>query len=114
MLEVRLDQIKKLKASRLPEFYREIMEYVDREFPDVAEAKTDIIYQWVEGSYLEAKSHGMTTKRDHIKYINYKCIFGDSFVEDNEFAREILSSEETASAKLADLKDAFLDRLRRP
>lgn len=113
MLEIRQEQMDAIGKSRLPIFYEFLETYIRQEFPKKASELDSNLHSWIESTYGQAKKFGMQTKQEHIKYLNYKCIFGDDFVEDNEFASKILNSNQSARVKLAELKQAFLDDLER-
>ncbi len=113
MLVIREDQMEAIGKSRLPEFYAFLENYVSEEFPQKAQDLGLSLRGWVESTYAQAKSFDINTKQEHAKFVNYKCIFGDDFVEVNEFAKEILSSSKSTRAKLAELKQGFLDDLER-
>ncbi|VUD41574.1 hypothetical protein TDB9533_00517 [Thalassocella blandensis] len=113
MLVIRQEQMEAIGKSRLPEFYTLLESYIREEFPQKESELAMPLRQWIEETYAQALLFGIKTKQEHVKYVNYKCIFGDDFVEANEFAHNILTSSASASVKLAELKQAFLEELER-
>lgn len=112
-LVLRREQMAEFGKKQLPKYIDQAESYITREFPEFAQQKKGLLREWIRLCYEQAKSYGMMTTRDHIKYINYICIFGEDFVDEYAFAEEILNSNETAKSKLADLKAAFVDHLNR-
>lgn len=111
MLKIRESQIDILKSSLIQQYIERTRKYIKEEFNAFYQTHTDI-EGWIYNCYIEAKSFGMATEREHIKYLNYKCIFGERFMDEYDFANDILNSKASANVKLADLKYAFLENLR--
>lgn len=113
MLVIRQEQLEAIGKSRLPEFYAFLIKYMETHFPEKTVELGIDVNEWVESTYEQAKLFGLKTKQEHVKFLNYKCIFGDDFFNNNTFAYEILTSSKSASAKLSDLKQAFMEDLER-
>lgn len=112
-LSIRQRQMLEFAKKQMPKFIDEAESYLSDEFPDIYESKKPLQREWLESIYYQAKSYGMITKQDHIKYINYVCIFGEDWLKKYDFCEEILNSSESAKSKLANLKVAFVDHLNR-
>ena len=112
MLVLRKEQMEMLGKRKLPVFFDFICKYIVTQFPEFSSEKGDSLSVWVEEIYYEAKAFGFNTQREHVKYINYKCILGEDFIDKYEFAETILSSDYSPKLKLSKLKDEFLHVLR--
>lgn len=111
MLKIRDTQMEILKEPLLERYIDRTETYIKEEFDDFYKQEENI-RNWIYSCYQQAKSFGMNTEREHIKYLNYKCIFGSDFIQRYEFAEKILQSKKTENSKLSDLKYAFLEHLR--
>ena len=110
-LKIRQEQLNILSKSMLPPFFKKISEYVINEYPEFALHKKDKLMSWVEETYNQAIEYGLKTERDHYKFVNYKCIFGNDFMEAYDFAAPIMKTSAKPGLKLVRLKDAFMDYL---
>lgn len=110
-LKIRQDQLILLGKTKLPSFFKRAGEYVIKEFPEFANHKKDTLAKWIEDTYNQAVEYGLKTEREHFKFINYKCIFGNDFMEAYDFAEPIMQAEVSPGLKLTRLKDAFMEHL---
>ena len=110
-LKISQEQLEILGKSKLPAFFKRANEYVIKEFPEFASQSNGTLNSWIEETYNQAIHYGLKTERDHFKFINYKCIFGNDFMEAYKFAKPIMQSNITPGLKLAKLKDAFMEQL---
>ena len=111
MLQITQEQLDVMGSSKLPEFFQYVANYIKAEFPEFYIEKQDTLLQWVSKVYMKAKKYQINTVKNHIKYVNYCCLFGDDFDTKYPFANAILTSEITANSKMAKLKDAFIYEL---
>lgn len=113
MLKITQEQLDIMGEYKLPAFFKQLVEYINKEFPDFQQKQQVDLTSWVTARYFKAKSYKINTVKNHIKFINYACIFGEDFDEVYPSAKSILSSDETANSKMAALKDAFIEELNR-
>lgn len=113
MLEVSKEQLDVLGQRRLPAHFEAMRTYLCREFPLIASEKDPELQHWIEEAYYEAKSYGFSTQREHARFINYKCLFGERFVDEYDFVKPILISDMSVGKKLSMLKDGFISELRK-
>ena len=113
MLTISKQQMEALAKRKLPPFFSMAASYTENEFPDYVKALEQPILEWVESTYYEAREYGMESQRDHCKFINYKCIFGDDFLDKYDFARSIMQSTDNSRIKLSKLNVAFKDHFNR-
>ncbi len=113
MLKITQEQLEIMGETRLPKFFKEIANYVEKEFPEFHIEQRMDLDSWIAFTYHKAKSYKINTVKNHIKFVNYHCIFGDNFDTRYPFAKKILTSTKTANTKMAELKDAFIDELNR-
>lgn len=111
MLKITQEQLDMMGAYKLPEFYQQVIDYIKTEFPDFYAEQEDDLTPWVTQNYQKAKSYNIDSIKNHIKYTNYCCIFGQDFDEKYLFAKQILSSGQNTNVKMAELKNAFLQEL---
>ena len=113
MLKITQEQLEIMEETKLPAFFKTVVEYINKEFPDFQPEQQVDLTTWVTQNYLKAKSYQINTIKGHIKYINYCCLFGDDFDKKYPFANTILTSDKTPNSKMAELKDGFIEELNR-
>lgn len=113
MLTLTQAQLEFMGEVKLPAFFERVVSYIHQEFPDFQQQHQVDLTSWVSTRYFKAKSYKISTEKNHIKFINYACIFGENFDESYPFAKAILTSDITENSKMADLKDAFIEELNR-
>lgn len=113
MLKITQEQLDIMGETKLPAFFKTIVEYIQDEFPDFHSEHQLDITSWVATIYHKARTYKINTVKNHIKFVNFCCIFGDDFDEIYPFANAILTSNQSPNSKMAALKDGFIDELNR-
>lgn len=104
MLEISNEQFELLGQSKLEHFFVLAEEYIDENFQDW-QIKGAARRAWIMKTYHEAREFGIVTIRQHFKYINYKCLFGDEFYKTMEGAQSLLNQPINTDRKLTLLKE---------
>ncbi len=113
MLKITQEQLDIMGETKLPAFFKTLVEYINKEFPDFQSEQQVDLTTWVTTTYYKAKRYNISSVKNHIKFLNYRCIFGDDFDSNYSFANTILTSDKTPNTKMAELKDAFINDLNR-
>jgi len=113
MLKISKEQLEIMGEVKLPAFFQTVVKYINKEFPNFKQDQQVDLTSWVSTNYFKAKSYKINTVKNHIKFVNYACIFGSDFDEVYPFTKSILNSNKTENSKMALLKDAFIDELNR-
>lgn len=113
MLKISQEQLDIMGEYKLPIFFREVVTYIKKEFPDFQKDRQNDLTTWVTATYYKAKKYKINTAKGHMKFVNYCCLFGDDFDTKYPFANTILTSNATPNSKMAELKDAFINELNR-